>query len=675
MLRFVLIAATVFATGCPSSGPPSKHPQPIVDDTAVRVRIARAEAARAGGVAELVQLCDDPAARALALRGLGRIGSDTAIATLLAHTADPDPSPAYAALGVAASLDDTAPLVGKMLPSLQDDRQMIAVVEAFGRAAGTNEQKLITTAVRDRSPQVVAAGALALGRMARRKLAFEPVARDWLAAKTKDPDPAVRYAATYSLAREFQAPDNPAVIAALTQRISDADAETRAAAIGGLAKRGVVTLPALAEALRDRDWRVAVEAVRALGGEHATPALRDLVVNNLARRWAELVAGHGAEAQVINEALHQLVAHPELTAAGTGDVVAFTGKLLDTVPARPGVSPLVDDWIGFVDGVAMTALVNQVKPEAFTAGSFPRHLRFTLAEDAFPHGDVAFQRTLMRAMLESTDPRERAAGFGVLATAKAFDRDVVSSTLAAGVSAKDPVISGAAADAIGTYYKTNATNPQLDAALVARAAVETEPELASGLYETIGTYKIAAGADACRAGLTRHPIAARAAAACLKALGQAVATPAIGVATAPPVDVATVIGKRVTWHVKTTTGDLTIELRPDIAPWNVATIVELTRRGFYNGIEFHRVVADFVVQGGDPTMSGGSAAPDSRRRPSPPPRWKRPASRPAGSGSPTPDATAVGRSGLRCTPARRTSTGATPTSVRSPPARRPRIHC
>jgi peptidyl-prolyl cis-trans isomerase B (cyclophilin B) len=80
--------------------------------------------------------------------------------------------------------------------------------------------------------------------------------------------------------------------------------------------------------------------------------------------------------------------------------------------------------------------------------------------------------------------------------------------------------------------------------------------------------------------------------------------PPIGVATPPPVDVATVIGKHVTWHVVTTTGELAIELRPDIAPWNVATIVALTQRGFYNGIEFHRVVPDFVVQGGDPTMSG-----------------------------------------------------------------------
>ncbi len=51
-------------------------------------------------------------------------------------------------------------------------------------------------------------------------------------------------------------------------------------------------------------------------------------------------------------------------------------------------------------------------------------------------------------------------------------------------------------------------------------------------------------------------------------------------------------------------GRAVIELRPDLAPKTVARIKELTRRGFYNGIAFHRVIAGFMAQTGDPKGDG-----------------------------------------------------------------------
>ena len=47
-------------------------------------------------------------------------------------------------------------------------------------------------------------------------------------------------------------------------------------------------------------------------------------------------------------------------------------------------------------------------------------------------------------------------------------------------------------------------------------------------------------------------------------------------------------------------GDVVIKLRPDLAPNHVARIKELAGEGFYDGVKFHRVIPDFVVQGGDP---------------------------------------------------------------------------
>ena len=57
-------------------------------------------------------------------------------------------------------------------------------------------------------------------------------------------------------------------------------------------------------------------------------------------------------------------------------------------------------------------------------------------------------------------------------------------------------------------------------------------------------------------------------------------------------------------NLDTKYGRTVIKLRPDLAPKHVAQIVALTRRGFYDGIVFHRVIEGFMAQTGDPTGTG-----------------------------------------------------------------------
>lgn len=59
-------------------------------------------------------------------------------------------------------------------------------------------------------------------------------------------------------------------------------------------------------------------------------------------------------------------------------------------------------------------------------------------------------------------------------------------------------------------------------------------------------------------------------------------------------------------------GDVMIRLRPDLAPLAAERLKELSAKGFYNGVKFHRVIEGFMAQSGDPTGtgSGGSDLPD-----------------------------------------------------------------
>jgi peptidylprolyl isomerase len=64
--------------------------------------------------------------------------------------------------------------------------------------------------------------------------------------------------------------------------------------------------------------------------------------------------------------------------------------------------------------------------------------------------------------------------------------------------------------------------------------------------------------------------------------------------------------------IETSKGNIVIRLRPDLAPKHVAQVKRLAKEGFYDGIIFHRVIAGFMAQTGDPTGTGtgGSKLPD-----------------------------------------------------------------
>lgn len=72
--------------------------------------------------------------------------------------------------------------------------------------------------------------------------------------------------------------------------------------------------------------------------------------------------------------------------------------------------------------------------------------------------------------------------------------------------------------------------------------------------------------------------------------------------TAPAMEIDP--AKKYTATIETSKGTLVIDLNTQGAPKTVNNFVFLARQGFYDGLKFHRVISNFMVQGGDPTGTG-----------------------------------------------------------------------
>jgi len=625
MVRLLcVIVATVVLSACPSRTPGTKLPE-ATGDRAVRIRVAQAEAKRGAGLTELVELAThgEGVERLLALRGLGRVGGIKALEILRQALRDPDDviaGAAASAIGVLASLDEPEPsaeLTKELVVALGrvDGTYKPMVIEALGRAGDASAQETLVPLLADKTLAEVSA--LALGRFGRRKIELIGSAKLALPVIAQN-NPAITYAAVYALAREHIVPaDRTATDLAahvrlapvLTSLIKEGVPEVRTQAIIATVKHGYVDAGSskLEKALLDTDWRVAVEAVRALAGDKGNDAGRDAVAAALVRRFIELERGQLAAAHVVIESLRLLGAHAKRPL-----VTVAINALATAAAASEKVEGLTYGWIGCLATAALVRSSDTVDLTFVDSCKLPDHLRMPLVGELVSAGvgTLAERRTAVVRLLGHEDPRVRAAAFPALAAlwkeSTDPDHQAAIATIAGAIGSRDAIVAGSAIDAAGAFYEAigGGDRAALDAAVISRARGENDAELAAALLELIGKHKITAGADACRAGLGGHPVRIKAARSCLRALGEAAPAAEVAAAVPPPVDLAAVIGADLTWKLVTTRGIITIALRPDVAPWAVATIVALTRKGYYNGLEVHRVVPGFVVQGGDPTQSG-----------------------------------------------------------------------
>ncbi|NOT34106.1 MAG: peptidylprolyl isomerase [Candidatus Eisenbacteria bacterium] len=85
--------------------------------------------------------------------------------------------------------------------------------------------------------------------------------------------------------------------------------------------------------------------------------------------------------------------------------------------------------------------------------------------------------------------------------------------------------------------------------------------------------------------------------------------------TAPATTAATTPSEAQAVVLETTLGDIVIKLDPVKAPKTSANFAKLVKQGFYDGVSFHRVIANFMIQGGDPNSKNTNPADDGQGGP------------------------------------------------------------
>lgn len=602
ILSMLSVAAVA---GCAST----RSPLPLDARGEKLLAIARAEDRRDPADPSLAATLlgdPDPAIRARAALAIGRVGDAAAAqAALVPALGDPDPRvrrEVAFALGLAKSAGAFAAIAEKLLADA-DPATRAAAMAALGRLgslAGPLGEKIDSCAT-DPDARVRGQAALAAWRGGVKP----PPAT--LPALLRDADDEVRWRAAYALMQL----DHPASAAALAAALRDRDARVRLfsaralgrlfdlAAGGDAAARaqspellaGRATLVAL---LSDPEPQVVVEAVIALGRARDAAAVSEF----------SRAAAH--ESFHVREAVLRALAETDVDHLVSDDEARVRVK---SVPVA-----LLADPSPTVRRAAVLAL-----PRVLGRAALPRLLGLARNDDPMLRARVAealaalapstpeARKEIVHLAREDSDRRVREAALGALRGVKdAESRGVLVDALACG----DLSLVSTAATVLGERGDPAAREPLVRAYGACRASFELTEARAS-ILEAVDRLGGAEAKSLLESGLADpEPMVRRKAAELLAKSG----------GDAPKVSLAPSTGSP-EWalrfeaesaggappplaRIRTGKGDVVVRLFPGEAPLATESFLRLASQRFYDGLVFHRVVANWVVQGGDPRGDG-----------------------------------------------------------------------
>lgn len=543
----------------------------------------------------------EPKIRARAVEAMGKLQDPTCVDVLLDRLRDENHNVRLEAVFALGQIGDQR-AEGPLLTFLNRQDKMEVkkrVVEALGKLGNQSTLPALIRLLSDKNTDLLQATALAAARLARRGLKA-PALTDSLSVLLQHSNEEVRWKACYALMRIGEGLDARRFRSA----VRDRDPRVRMYAVRVLGQlQDIPSLERLGALLRkDPDWRVRVSTARALGEYplsqsapyltlfNQTGHVRRAILEAIGRSALNEPAGYEPNSREHNMAKYQLEqvllfepssnggeeSEPVWTESEIGAALIAYGRLLGD-EALSVLTPFTQDPRLRVRVRAIQALAETHSARAARA-----------LEKQYPNAPTPVKVAILEALDKLRD----------VASPDIF-RQALNET--------DHVLVALAAQALGRDSLNSRIYVQPILSAYERLPKPVDSETTLMIFEALGKIRDRKAVPFLQRAL-RLPdkVLSRAAAQALVQI-TGVDTFEVVQATEPHLqydyaDLAALRGARA--FIKTRRGTIEIALFADDAPVTVLNFVRLAERGFYDRLSFHRVVPNFVIQGGDPRGDG-----------------------------------------------------------------------
>ena len=613
-LKFIYLLLIVFTIGAAADERPKRTSAAIPPN--IHARIIQLEDERNLSGDELSGLLKhrSAAVRDRAALAIGRIGDKLGTDALIAMLEHEESEPARAMAAFALGEMEDAQGVAALMAVVEREKESLSVraraVEALGKIAGVqaNVDALGKTAIERINQSLIAQLPDSQTSLEQKPLTSltipalmrirSPASVEPLTRQLKSNDAEIRAQAANALARLRQSIEG--AVPALIEALNDGDADARANAARALGvSKDARTVEPLVKLLGDKNDRVQVNAVRALAALNDRRAVEPLVA--LGEKLLERHDDNFGERRMTDTIATALL-----------EIITALGAIKDE-RALPFLRRV--RWIG------------EAEVEAAMA-RFGEKEFFAVWDDDLPPGSEKDWRRVAafaQGLAETGAPRARAVILklldpsyrnrfpaqalpGVLRAAAKLKVENLSRILREQLSHPDMIVRSNAAALLADLSDDENLAALIDA--LARAKNDPANDAKLAILTAVSKHKKPEAVEAIKSAFADPDhLVRRHAVDLLKQMGAGDFTDRIGVVQtghgkAFYQRVVARLDKKVTATIHTTKGRTRIELFPQDAPITVDSFITLARKGYFNGLTFHRVVPNFVIQGGDPRGDG-----------------------------------------------------------------------